>query len=991
MKSILSVLIFSVSYFSFCFGQKMDYKSRQITIENGLAHNTVECVFKDSDGFMWFGTHNGLNRYDGTQIKTYQNIFSDSNSISGNKVISINEDAYGNLWFGTSNNGLNRFDKEKELFYRYKSNNKPNSLPNNMINNIKLFSNNKLWVCTANGLALYNETTDDFITYFPADSGLQQTPFFVFDAIEMPKGDIYVATNSNYLFKLNAPSGVFTKLYYSRNSNLPGNYRKHLALDNSGNIWISAFAHGLVRFNPTNGKSAIFTPKNKMLNTDLLNGNLAISNNKLWLTTDGYGIVIFDCITEEFSSITSNQSKYNGLFSNKIYSIFIDDQQIIWAGTFDEGVNILDPNQLKFDILKTSSEKDFSLKGMSVVSIFEDSKNRIWIGTDGMGLFQYSNQGEVRHFLNDPNNQNSLSSDRIICIKENENGELLLGTYMGGLTIFNVDKNKFTRFLPENGNPNSISSNHVWDILIDSDKKIWLGLLGTGLDLFDAQQQKFSHFGSGSTNSNRLNHDNVMGIIEDKEGNIWFGTDGMGINILDKKSGTMLYSIFNSKKISLSNNNVRCVYEDSDGIIWLGTENGGLNRYNKKTQTVECFYASDGLPSNIIYSITEDNNKNLWLGTAYGVSKFSYASKTFKNYDVSDGLQGYICNRNAIYKRHDGSILVGTTNGLSIFHPDSIVDLKITPDVFFTDLRIQNKIVLVGDTINGRVVLKKGLNFSSKIVITPKDKIFTIEFAAKTYTLPEKCQFQYMLSDFESSWKTTDAERRFVTYSNLNPGTYYFKVKASNSDGIWSANIKSLKIVVLPSFVQSIGFKFMIAGIILLLLYIGYRNKLIKKEKQFVREREAHEQEILWLEKDKLESELNNQTFGIINRNKTLVKHKRRLAQLATKVDAKNKATILDIIDEIDQEINDVKDWKHIEPRLDKVYNNFMTTLKNKHKNLTQNELRVAAYVRMGLSTKEISELFQKTTKAIDNERYRLRKKLEIPLNDSLKSYLLDL
>jgi len=257
--------------------------------------------------------------------------------------------------------------------------------------------------------------------------------------------------------------------------------------------------------------------------------------------------------------------------------------------------------------------------------------------------------------------------------------------------------------------------------------------------------------------------------------------------------------------------------------------------------------------------------------------------------------------------------------------------------------------------------------------------------------LPNKCKFRYKLDGFDENWKTTDASRQHVTYSNLSPGTYTFRVKASNSDGIWSKKENTIKIVVLPSFWQSIWFKLIVAICISLLFYAWYKYQLNLKEKEFLREKYAQEQKIGYLENEKLETELNNKTFNILSRNRTLLKHKRRLSLFVNKVDEKNQATLFDIIKEIDLEINEEKDWKHIEPRLDKVYNNFMTILKNKHSDLTQSELRIAAYVRMGLSTKEISELLQKSAKAVDSERYRLRKKLNIPPGVTLKKYLLDL
>ena len=989
MYKFILVVFFLSHIIAFSKGQ--NYYSKQLTINDGISHNTIETVFQDSDGFMWFATHNGLNRYDGYQIKTYQNDSSDEYSISDNRLSCINEDLRGNLWIGTSGNGVNKFNKETEKFERYQSNRSKYSLPSDVINNVKIFANSSIWVCTNNGLAKYNEKENNFTNYFLDFNEYGNNSFIVYDVLKSSSGDIYVASDHDYIFKLNQENGKFSRVYYSRDQNLNGNYRKHIVEDAKGNLWISGFSHGLVKFNPQTGKSKLFSQSNSKLKTDLLNGNLVIHKNKLWIATDGQGIIIYDLLSSEFSSFENTPDNENSIYNRKIYSIYIDNQDVIWIGTFNEGVNILNPNPLKFSTLKTQLNKDFSLEGYSVLSIFEDSKNNLWIGTDGDGLFRYSKEGSIKQYKREPNNPNSLSANRIVCLNQDKYGNLLLGTYTGGLVIFNPEQNKFTRYLHDPTNIHSIASNHVWNIFIDSKERIWVGLLGSGLDLFDPARKQFIHYGPNTNNYNRINHDNVMGIIEDKDGDIWFGTEGRGVNILYNQSNQMFHSIHQSENKRLSNNNVRCLYEDSYGIIWLGTGNGGLNQYDKKTQSLDFFNMTDGLPSNIIYSIIEDNKQNLWLGTAYGLSKFNTKDNTFRNYDIKDGLLSYVCNRNAIYRKNDGTILVGSTNGLNVFHPDSINDITNTPNAFFTNLRIDNTIVNIGDTINGRVVLTKNLNYTNEIIIEPKDKIFTIEFAAKTFTLPEKCWFKYKLEGFDKNWKTTQASRQHITYTNLNPGDYIFQVKASNSDGLWSDYEAKMNITVLPSFWQSIWFKLVIVFCILIIFYAWYKFKLSVKEKQFLIEKEEQNKQITGLEKEKLEGELNNQTFNILSRNRTLLKHKRRLSLLANKVDEKTKNTLLDIVSEIDQEINEEKDWKHIEPRLDKVYNNFMTILKGKHANLTQSELRIAAYVRMGLSTKEISELMQKTTKAIDNDRYRLRKKLDILQNNSLKSYLLDL
>lgn len=981
-------IFFLSSIYTIALCQQSEYQNTQINIENGLAHNAIECIYKDEEGIMWFGTHNGLSRYNGTTIITYQNSIINKNSLAGNKVLSICEDTYGVLWIATAGQGVCSFDKQKETFKNFSAYDLTSGLKSNNINNIRLISDT-IWVCTGNGLAYYNPSTNNFIPFTIKNEPPNKVETIVYDILRTKDGVYYVTTGDDYMHLFTPSVGSFQPIEYKRVRHLSGNFRKRLLEDKDGMLWISAFSHGLVRFDPTTNNSEIFTTRNSTIPSDLLNGYSLTYKNQIWFATDGSGIIIYDLITESFSIFNSNSSKLDGHWSNIVNSLFIDNLDRIWIGTFNEGVHILDPNQLKFSTLRLRNGEKFDLNGISVLSIFEDSRKTLWVGTDGKGLFQFKN-GELNQFL--PNSSsNSISSDRIICINEDEYGNILLGTYMGGLSIYRPDKNVFQTFTHDPNNDLSIASDNVWDIYFDSQNRAWIGLLDGGLDLYNHKSNSFIHYGPNSNKSEKINHNNILSIIEDSDNNMWFATEGDGIYRLENKTEQMQHLLHSSGTIKPSSNNIYGLYEDNNGIIWIATENGGLNRYDKKNQHISYLFKEDGLPCNIIYSITADNNDVLWLGTAYGVSSFEKESKTFTNYDIYDGLKGYICNRNALFKRKDGSILIGSTNGLNIFHPESMSKRTTSPETQLTTLRINNRIINVGDTINNRVILKRNINYTEQITIKPKDKIFTLEFVALTYTLPEKCSYMHQLEGFDEDWEYTDASRNNVTYSNLKPGNYVFKVKASNSDKVWSDNISTLSIRVLPSFWQTIYFKLLIGLFSFSIIYSFYRNRLKIKEKHFLREKEAHEQKILLFEKDKLESELNNQTFNILNRNRTLLNYKMRLDILGKRVDEKNKTILKDIISEIDSQVNEEKDWKHIEPRLDKVYNNFMTSLKDKHADLTQNELRIAAYVRMGLSSKEISELMQKTLKGVDSDRYRLRKKLDIPINDSLKNYLLDL
>lgn len=987
-RDCIAVLVAFISVFCVnLYGQNANYGYTQITINEGLAHNYISSTFKDSEGFVWVGTHYGLNRYDGYEMLTYRKDFSDTNSLSSNKITALEEDADGYVWVGT-NKGLNRLDKTTNSFKKFFADNNFESIPSNQIlciENIK----DVIWVGTEEGLAYYNSSKDIFIPVIPPRNDTTFVSLVVYDIFQTSDNRVYVTSENDCIHELDMETLTFSAICYKRDTRLMGNYNKKIIEDNSGNLWLSAVAHGLVRYNPGNKSSNVYSVWNSGLKTNMLFGDLILTaSNELWIATDGDGIVVYDIAEDNFYSLHEKLEGGAHALNSKVMSFFIDEHNVVWLGSFNAGLFILNPNSHKFSSLSRNAES--LLSGHSVLSVFEDSKQHLWLGTDGAGLFQYTPQGELKNYRYSRTNSNSLSSDRIVCIDEDSDGQLLIGTYNGGLVTLNVEENKFQRFIP-NGTSSSVTSFHVWDIMNYNDSIIWLGLLANGLDLYDIKNEEFISFSPYGENINKVSHANINTIIEDVDGDLWFGTEGAGVNILDKQTGKMLHELPDHNASELEESEVRCIYQDTQGIIWIATDEGGLYRYDKKNSQLDYISLAKVQPSNMVMSIVEDNSEQLWLGMGNGLLRFDINTFEYRRFNTEDGLRGNMCNRGAICKRANGEVLVGSTKGVSLFHPDSIGDNQILPKAYISKLLVQNKEALINDTVNGRVVLHKDIAYTNQLIFKPQDKMVTFEFAASNFTLPQKCKFKYILEGFEKDWQETNADRRFATYTNLNPGKYVFRVKASNSDGVWSEHEANVAITVLPPFWRTIWFKGVLLLLLLLIVYAVYKYLLNEREKQFREEKLVDEQRIMHLEKEKLEAELNNQTFSIIGRNKTLVALRRRLSILSKRVDAKNEQSLLDIIEQINKDLNEEKDWKHIEPRLDKVYNNFMTVLKKRHADLTLSELRIAAYVRMGLSTKEISELMQKTTKAVENDRYRLRQKLDIPSNSSLKKYLLDM
>ncbi|MDT8433005.1 MAG: two-component regulator propeller domain-containing protein, partial [Bacteroidales bacterium] len=411
-----------------------------ISREDGLGHNQVECIFQDSDGFIWFGTRNGLSRYDGFEIVNFRHSIAPG-SISGNRILSINEDRDGYLWVGTFQSGINRLNRKTGTFEQFSH--LPD--PGMRVNRIAVTSDGSVWLCTDNGLAKYRPGSNDFLVYQedpqnPSSLNSNQ----VSDIIQASNGVYYVATWNQAIQSFDPETGRFTDIYYERSPELMIEYRKRIVEDRQGMIWISANQHGLCRYDPQSGISALFTKENSGLNTNILNGDMLVDQEgMIWISTDGNGINILDPVSGEFSYLSTSPGPMGSLPGDQVYAIYQDMQNHIWIGFFDKGVVHIDPLSNNFErTLYRPSDLDLLL-GKSVLSLFQDSRDAIWAGTDGDGLYSFPQSGSPLVYRHDPLDDQSVSSDVITSIEEDGRGNILVGTYAAGFNIFDPVSGNF--------------------------------------------------------------------------------------------------------------------------------------------------------------------------------------------------------------------------------------------------------------------------------------------------------------------------------------------------------------------------------------------------------------------------------------------------------------------------------------------------------------------------------------------------------------------
>ncbi|MBL7046636.1 MAG: PAS domain S-box protein [Candidatus Marinimicrobia bacterium] len=816
----LIVILFSINLIA----RQNDIKFEHIFIDQGLSQNTVVCIDQDNQGFMWFGTQDGLNKYDGYNFTIYKYNPENPNSLSNNYIRTIYKDQMGTLWIGTRAGGLNRFDPVKESFTRFTHQiNDPHSLSNNDVRAIFEDRTGTLWIGTyGGGLDKYNPREENFTRYtHDEDNPNSLVNDYVRFIYEDKSGILWLGTRGG-LSKFNPSKDSFINYIHQENdpNSLSHNGVWAIHEDRAGLLWIGT-SNGLNKFDPS---EEIFSHYFYQINTpNSLSSNYIRSilayRDELWLGTSN-GLNKFTLPEENITQYTHQEANSNSLSNNVILSLFEDQTGLVWAGTLSGGINKFDPAKEGFIHYKHQLDDPQSLSQNEVLSICEDRTGILWIGTRFGGLNRFDPVGgSFTHYTHHADNPNSLSHNGVWSIYEDKKGTLWLGTERG-LNKFDPVNEIFTHYTHQTNNVNSLSQNVVLAIAEDQTGTLWIGTRG-GLNKFDPVQERFTHYTKQEGKPNSLSHNNVKTIYIDKNGILWLGTRG-GLNKFDPNKEHFTHYIYQENNSnSLSTDVVLSIYEDQAGTIWLGTSGGGLNKFNRLEEIFTYYGMKDGLPNDVVYGILEDTNNNLWLSTNKGLSKFNPRKISFKNYDIRDGIQSNEFNQGAFYKGKNGDLFFGGINGFNIFSPDNIRDNPHIPPIAITDFQIFNESVSIG--INSP--LKQHISKTKKIVLAHKDYVFSFEFAALHYSIPERNQYAYMMEGFDKDWNFSGS-RRFVTYTNLDPGDYVFRVKASNNDGVWNEEGILVQINITPPFWATWWFRILVTLSILSLILGVFKMRI---------------------------------------------------------------------------------------------------------------------------------------------------------------------
>ena len=798
--------------------QPGNIKFNHLTREDGLSQSTGQVILQDSQGFMWFGTHDGLNQYNGYEMTVFKHDPEDSVTISGNNISYIYEDSRENLWIGTNSAGLNLYRRDRNVFIHFKAdeNSPGKSISNNTISSILEDAKGNFWIGTYDGLNYFNPDKQEFRYFYASNSNPGSLSSNIIQSLlRDERGYVWVGT-ANGLNLWDPVTETFTVFKHdpSDPASISDNDIKTIYQDKQGTLWMGT-ANGLNSYDRHTGRFRNYLHDPEDGSSISGNSILAILEDNqgvFWVGTENNGLNAFDRETGTFYHYIQDLDDPYSLSNDAVYSLYENDDQILWIGTYAGGINYLDRKQSRFEHYRYDPYDANPLSNNSVTAFLEDSRGNFWVGTDGGGLNLFDRQTKQFHTLrHDPHNDNSLSSNVILALIEDSKGYVWIGYYRGGLSRYDTERGEFTHYRHDPYNPNSLCHDDVFVLIEDSAHNILVGTNKEGMCTLDPETGQVTLY-DGEEGA-------VRDLYEDSSGNIWISYYGEGLKLLDRDKTPVLH-IYEGEN-GLRSNVLLTMYEDKKGNFWVGTKERGLHLFDRDSRTFTNYTIKDGLPSNDIKGILEDDHGTLWISTLNGISAFDPETEDFTNYNTGDGLQGREFNTLAYYKDRQGYMYFGGINGFNRFHPDSIESSAYAYPMVFTDFKIFNKSVPVGEGSP----LSRHINYTKQLVLPYTASVLTFEYTALNFNRLKNLRYAYKLDGFESAWNHVGT-RRNATYTNLNPGRYVFRVKYINSDGLMNDEGLSLELNITPPFWETSWF-YLLSGMFLFgLIAGGYRFRV---------------------------------------------------------------------------------------------------------------------------------------------------------------------
>lgn len=830
------LLLLLISSSNTIYSQELNENLSFQHIESGMSQSSATEIFEDSFGFLWIGTQNGLNNYDGKDFQIYEKSQDGITGLTNGQIEDLYEDDENELHIATAK-GLNTYNRKLDKVKPYPFIGEGESIKSKHFMTL-VKSSGFLWLGTRNGLYRYNTTSGETKKlYFQAKQENLLTKNNIVKVAKLNNNKILLVTNVG-LYILNNELQILAETSEDH-------IIRHVLQLNENNFLIGLENGELLE---------VEVAKNNTLNiqrTNITNGYVILSiatdiNNNYWLGSENGGLFIYSKLTGEITNLKTNNKKANSISSNSIWSLHKNKQGTMWMGPFKKGISFYDSDYYKFNHIKNDPFNSLSLSNNNTNCFIEDEKENLWIGTDGGGLNYWDRASNSFEQYNLDNNK--FNSNVVLSLIKDSKGKLWVGSWDKGLTIFDTATKKYEVLTTENS---FLLSNHVMDIVEDNKGQIWIVSLFGGLQVYNPKTKTHKNIDL-RYKKNEAPITATSQILQDKKGNIWVGTQTSGVYKLNEANGSWSYSHYSNleNEKTISSNYINTIIQDSKETIWIGSQ-AGLNKYNESTDSFEMITKKDGLINDAIKGIVEDKNGLLWLSTGNGIIHYNPNTSSSLNYDKDDGLQGHEFNSNSSYSTRKNELIFGGSNGFNIFKPEEIKKRYDKPKVIIEGLKIFNQPILPGDDSK---ILNQHISQVDTLNLAYDQSVINFEFVALTFHHPEKVKYAYFLDGFETDWNYVGTKKS-ATYTNLSPGNYTLRLKSSNSDGVWNTNETKLKIIITPPLWKTWWFRL----ICIALLAIGFfvihnlRIRNIKKHQVLLEEKIDDRTKQLQLQKEQLE------------------------------------------------------------------------------------------------------------------------------------------
>ena len=795
----------------------------QLSVEHGLAQETVLAIAQDRQGFMWLGTQAGLTRFDGYRTITYKSAVSDPRSVVDNWVRVLHLDPAGQLWIGTDG-GLDRYDSASRTFTHFlprESVQRGNG--NRHVRAIADDGAGGLWVASADGLHHLDPVSQRFTSWHhdPADAGSLSNDHVTALARDAA-GRLWVGTASGLDM---LPPGATRFQHYTIDASGDSKFNSVTALqiDSAQTLWVGTQG-GLEQWRLL----AAEPQRRRMGAREGLPAGVSITalyqdgESTLWAGSLADGLFRWLPAEERMVSYRHQVGDSHSVADNQISALFRDRVGTMWVGTWNDGVSRVDMGSGGFARIVRQAEQPNSLSDNKVRAILADGHGKLWLGSSG-GLNLYDPAtGESKVWRHNPLRANTISDDQVTSLWREKNGNLWLGG-PAGLNHLNLATGAVRAVSFVRGDP---ASDTIRNIVQDRSGILWIASRG-GLHRLDPQTMDVHTYRHDPSDSSSLSDNVVRPILEDRKGQLWIGTFN-GLDLLDRKTGAFRHFRRDpADPRSLSHDEVHYLYEDARGTIWVGTA-AGLNRMEVGADgsvRFRRYLRQDGIADDAIASILPDDGGNLWMSTNSGLSRLNVETGLVRNYSGADGTIEGAYFDGAALRTPDGTLYFGGFNGITAFLPTDVRENSVAPTVAITDFQIFNKSVKPGQGEHAEV-LKTAIEHTSALTLPESDSVFSLEFAALHYAAPQRNRFAYQLQGFDEDWVVTDSTKRFATYTNLDPGKYLFRVKAANKDGIWNDNAATLEITIRPPFWKTWWFRTLLVWVALGAAYAAYHARV---------------------------------------------------------------------------------------------------------------------------------------------------------------------